>query len=70
MFLCNIDFEGSFIRAAWALDGSLTVVTPFVKSSVDFDVATEGKIDFVTDVNFYDGLSMCLRMGQDEFKIK
>lgn len=57
-------------RAAWELDGSLNILTPFVKSSVDFTVAAEATIDFVTDVNFGDGVLACLRMRQKEFQIK
>lgn len=58
------------VRAAWDLEGSLDIVTPFVKSSVDFTVGAAAKIDFTTDVNFGDGLLACLRMGQEKFNIE
>ncbi|XP_046440160.1 microsomal triglyceride transfer protein large subunit-like [Daphnia pulex] len=55
--------------AAWELEGSLNLNTPFVKSSVDFTVGAESRVDFVNDVSFANGILLCLRMGQAEFNI-
>ncbi|KAI9556949.1 hypothetical protein GHT06_016743 [Daphnia sinensis] len=55
--------------AAWQLDGSLRLDTPFVKSSVDFTTNAASRVDFVNDVSFANGILLCLRMGQAEFHI-
>ena len=56
--------------AAWELEGSLNLDTPFVKSSIDFTVGAESRVDFVNDVSFANGILLCLRMGQAEFNIE
>ena len=66
----SLPYRLKTVRAAWDLEGSLDIVTPFVKSSVDFTVGAAAKIDFTTDVNFGDGLLACLRMGQEKFNIE
>lgn len=55
--------------AAWQLDGSLRLDTPFVKSSIDFTSSAASRVDFVNDVSFANGILLCLRMGQAEFHI-
>ena len=57
-------------RAAWEMDGSLSLATSFVKSVVNFKVGAESVIDFTSDVSFASGLLACLRMGQQEFNLK
>lgn len=59
-----------FYRAAWELDGSLTLATPFIRSSLDFTVGAKAKIDFISDVSFAEDLLLCLRMGQSKVNIE
>ena len=63
-------FEIKTFRAAWELEGSLSLATSFVKSDVEFRVGAEAKIDFVSDVSFGGNLMACLRMGQNGFLLK
>lgn len=56
--------------AAWQLDGSLRLDTPFVRSSIDFTTSAASRVNFVNDVSFANGILLCLRMGQAEFHIE
>jgi hypothetical protein len=44
--------------------------TSFVRSRVDYTVATEAALHFTSDINFYQGVIMCLKLTQPEFKIR
>jgi len=70
MLILNSFIYKFIFRASWKLEGSLDLATPFIKSSVDFTLGAQAKIDFVTDVNFGDGLLACLRMGQSQFNLE
>lgn len=48
----------------------MDLTTPFIKSSVDFTLGAQAKIDFVSDVSFAEGLTACLRMGQSQFNLE
>ncbi|KAK4874325.1 hypothetical protein RN001_013685 [Aquatica leii] len=47
--------------------GYIRVVTPFVKSQVEFTVVMEPKFSLQTDLDFSSNLSLCMRLSQPDF---
>jgi len=62
----------SLIKNSGALtvSGSLQIVTSSFKVGVDFTASGASCIDFRTDVDFYDGVKMCLQMSRPDFKFR
>lgn len=57
-------------RAGLFLQSVVRADTSFVRSRVDYTVATESALHFTSDINFYDGVLMCLKLTQPEFNIR
>ncbi|CAG7828228.1 unnamed protein product [Allacma fusca] len=57
-------------KAALVLQSTIRVDTSFVKSRVDYTVAAEASLHFTSDINFSDGVLMCLKLTQPEFNIR
>ncbi|KAK6628420.1 hypothetical protein RUM43_002232 [Polyplax serrata] len=56
--------------AGISLRGGMRVDSSFARSTVDFNVATEMKLDLQSDLNFYGGNSLCMQLSQPEVVIK
>ena len=64
-----------FYFAVWCsgaivIGGSLKVITSSFRTGIEFSGDTESRIDFRTDVDFYDGVKMCLQMGRPAFTFR
>jgi len=57
-------------RAGVVLQSLVRADTSFVRSRVDYTVATEATLHFTSDINFYQGVIMCLKLTQPEFTIR
>lgn len=57
-------------RAGLVLQSVVRADTSFVRSRVEYTVATEAALHFTSDINFYDGVLMCLKLTQPEFAIR
>ncbi|XP_035709713.1 microsomal triglyceride transfer protein large subunit isoform X2 [Folsomia candida] len=57
-------------KAGLVLQSVVRADTSFVKSRVDYTIATEAALHFTSDINFYQGVIMCLKLTQPEFKIR
>ena len=57
-------------RAGLVLQSTIRVDTSFVKSRVDYSTAAEAALHFISDINFYDGVLMCMKLTQPEFIVK
>ena len=52
------------------LTGGLSIITDVLHASLQFNVTSQSFIDFTTDVDFYDGVVMCLRMSRPDFHVR
>ena len=59
-----------FTSGALVLRGSTSIETSPFRAGVTFEAAGASKIDFQTNVDFYDGIKMCLQMGRPDFEYK
>lgn len=57
-------------KAGLLLQSLIRVDTSFVRSRIDYTVAAESALHFTSDINFYDGVLMCLKLTQPEFIVK
>ncbi|CAL8121848.1 unnamed protein product [Orchesella dallaii] len=57
-------------KAGLVLQSVVRADTSFVRSKVDYTVAAEAALHFTSDINFYDGVLMCLKLTQPEFSIR
>lgn len=57
-------------RAGLVLQSVVRADTSFVRSKVDYTVATEAALHFTSDINFYGGVLMCMKLTQPEFSIR
>ncbi|KAF5288457.1 hypothetical protein FQR65_LT02109 [Abscondita terminalis] len=48
-------------------NGCVRVITPFVRSQVEFTVSMEPKFSLQTDLDFSSNLSLCMRLSQPDF---
>ncbi|KAF4513818.1 UNVERIFIED_CONTAM: hypothetical protein B566_EDAN015881, partial [Ephemera danica] len=53
-------------NAGLALQGLVKVDSSFVRSQVEFTVATEPRLNLVSDVNFYNTVALCLQLRQPD----
>jgi microsomal triglyceride transfer protein large subunit len=80
----SLGLEGSLSLSLWnknaqsliknsaglALIGSLSVSTPSFQVGIKWNASTQSYIDFRSDVNFYDGVVMCLQMARPSFTFR
>lgn len=52
------------------LQGIMRVDTSFVRSKIEFNVATEVKLNLQSDLNFYNEISLCMQLSQPDSLIK
>ena len=61
---------GTVYSGSIQLTGGLSIITDVLHASLQFNVTSQSFIDFTTDVDFYDGVVMCLRMGRPDFHVR
>nr|CAD7406987.1 unnamed protein product [Timema cristinae] len=57
-------------NAGIALQGLIKVDTSFVRSQVEFNLATEVKLNLVSDIDFYGNLALCLQLKQPDSVVR
>nr|CAD7575870.1 unnamed protein product [Timema californicum] len=58
------------VGAGIALQGLIKVDTSFVRSQVEFNLATEVKLNLVSDIDFYGNLALCLQLKQPDSVVR
>lgn len=56
--------------AGVSLQGRMRVDSSFVRSRVDFNIATQVSLNLQSDINFYGGNALCMQLSQPEVVIK
>ncbi|XP_066994605.2 microsomal triacylglycerol transfer protein isoform X2 [Anabrus simplex] len=56
--------------AGLLLQGLLKVDTSFVRSQIEFNVATEANLSLVSDIDFYNNIALCLQLQQPNSVLK
>lgn len=52
-----------------SLQGQMRVNSDFVKTKLEFNVESEMKLNLQSDINFYDGNSLCMQLSQPEVTV-
>ncbi|ELT96685.1 hypothetical protein CAPTEDRAFT_144067, partial [Capitella teleta] len=56
--------------AAVVMTGKTNIITSSFRTGIDFDASSLSRIDFQSDVDFYDGIKSCLQMGRPNVTFK
>lgn len=59
-----------FCSAGLSIQGVAKVDTSFVRSQVEFNVATEVKLNLVSDIDFYNSIALCLQLKQPDSVVR
>nr|CAD7591086.1 unnamed protein product [Timema genevievae] len=66
----SFDLSGQIQLSLWNKNahslGLIKVDTSFVRSQVEFNLATEVKLNLVSDIDFYGNLALCLQLKQPD----
>ncbi|GLH02480.1 Microsomal triglyceride transfer protein large subunit, partial [Gryllus bimaculatus] len=57
-------------NVALLLQGLLRVDSSFVRSQVEFNVATEPRLELSSDVDFYDKVALCMQLRQPDAELR
>ena len=57
-------------NAGLTLQGSIKVDSSFVKSQVEFNIATEAKLNLMSDIDFYTNVAICLQLRSPDSIVK
>jgi len=52
------------------IQGIMRVDSSFVRSQVEFTIATEAKLNLVSDIDFYNTVTLCLQLRSPDSVIK
>jgi hypothetical protein len=56
--------------AGVTIQGIMRVDSSFVRSQVEFTIATEAKLNLVSDIDFYSNVALCLQLRSPDSVIK
>ncbi|XP_042223362.1 microsomal triglyceride transfer protein large subunit-like isoform X3 [Homarus americanus] len=57
------------VGAAMVIQGVARVDTSFVQTLIEFNTGAQTQLNFITDLDFYDEVVMCLQMVQPNFEV-
>lgn len=58
------------VSAGIMIQGVMKVDSSFVRSQVEFTLATEAKLNLVSDIDFYSSVALCLQLRSPDSVIK
>jgi hypothetical protein len=59
-----------YCSAGVTIQGIMRVDSSFVRSQVEFNIATEAKLNLVSDIDFYSNVALCLQLRSPDSVIK
>jgi hypothetical protein len=59
-----------FCSAGITVQGIMRLDSSFVRSQVEFNIATEAKLNLVSDIDFYSNVALCLQLRSPDSVVK